>query len=275
MTESKPRILVQIDSDDHASVFDAVVAIDAGVDHLLQYHGVTEGDVQNLVHGSIFTRGSHDLRSTAIFVGGTDVAAAERLVKRVLKSFFGPLRVSVMMDASGANTTAVAAVLAASRHVPLQGATALVLAATGPVGQRVARLLAREGARVRVASRDVVRAQRVCDLVRERVKTAELQPVGTTLESLPAALEGASIVISAGAAGIEMVAAKAWQSSESLRVAIDLNAVPPLGIAGVEATDKAVLRGAVTCYGSRATVKCLTRRRFLRSAANWKDSGDN
>jgi len=202
------------------------------------------------VHGSIFTRGSHDLRSTAIFVGGTDVAAAERLVKRVLKSFFGPLRVSVMMDASGANTTAVAAVLAASRHVPLQGATALVLAATGPVGQRVARLLAREGARVRVASRDVVRAQRVCDLVRERVKTAELQPVGTTLESLPAALEGASIVISAGAAGIEMVAAKAWQSSESLRVAIDLNAVPPLGIAGVEATDKAVLRGAVTCYGA-------------------------
>jgi methylenetetrahydrofolate/methylenetetrahydromethanopterin dehydrogenase (NADP+) len=250
MSQTKSQILVQIDSDDHASVFDAVVAIDAGVDHLLQYHGVTEDDVQGLVHGSIFTRGAHDLKSTAIFLGGTDVAAAERLLRRVLKSFFGPLRVSVMMDASGANTTAVAAVLAASRHVPLRGATALVLAATGPVGQRIVRLLAREGARVRVASRDVVRAERVCDLVRERVKTAELTAVGTTLESLPAALEGASMVIAAGAAGIELVPAHVWQSSQALRVAIDLNAVPPLGIAGVEATDKAVLRGEVTCYGA-------------------------
>jgi len=255
MSESKPRILVQVDSDDHASVFDAVVAIDAGVDRLLQYHGVTENDVQNLVHGSIFTRGPHDLKSTAIFIGGTDVAAAERLLKRVLKSFFGPLRVSVMMDASGANTTAAAAVLAAGRHVPLQGATALVLAATGPVGQRVVRLLAREGARVRVASRDVSRAERVCDSVREQVKTAEVMPVGTTLESMPAALDEASIVISAGAAGIELVPAEAWQASAALRVAIDLNAVPPLGIAGVEATDKAIRREAgggagVICYGA-------------------------
>jgi len=259
MAESKPRILVQIDSDDHASVFDAVVAIDAGVDHLLQYHGVTEDDVQDLVHGSIFTRGPHDLKSTAIFIGGTDVTAAERLLKRVLKSFFGPMRVSVMLDASGANTTAVAAVLAASRHVPLSGATALVLAATGPVGQRVVRLLAREGACVRVASRDGSRAERVCDLVRERVKAAELEPIGTTFDSLPAALDGASIVIAAGAAGIELVPAEAWQASAALRVAIDLNAVPPLGI-GVEATDKAVPRGAakgemargeaVICYGA-------------------------
>lgn len=250
MSQTRPRILVQIDSDDHASVFDAVVAIDAGVDHLLQYHAVVEDAVQGLVHGSIFTRGPQDLKSTAMFIGGTDVQAAERLLEQVVNSFCGPLRVSVMLDASGANTTAAAAVLAAGRHVPLSGSTALVLAATGPVGQRLVRLLAREGARVRVASRDVMRARRVCDLGRERVETAELEAVGTTAESVQVALEGASILISAGAAGIELVSAQAWQASRALRVAIDLNAVPPLGIVGVEATDKGVVRGAVACYGA-------------------------
>jgi hypothetical protein len=206
--------------------------------------------VQGLVHGSIFTRGPQDLKSTAIFVGGTDVAAAEELLKRVLKSFFGPLRVSVMMDASGANTTAAAAVLAAGRHVPLRGSTAVVLAATGPVGQRVVRLLAREGARVRVASRNLSRAERVCDQVRERVKTAVLEPVGAGPEAMAGALEGASLVISAGAAGVTLLPMETWQACSTLRVAIDLNAVPPLGISGVEATDKAVQRDAVTCYGA-------------------------
>nr|MCU0977922.1 methylenetetrahydromethanopterin dehydrogenase [Pirellulaceae bacterium] len=246
---NRPRILVQIDPDVHNSVFDAVVAIDAGVDHLLQYRQVAPEQVQGVVHGAIFTRGPQDLKSTAIFIGGTDVAAAEELLKRVLKSFFGPLRVSVMMDASGANTTAAAAVLAAGRHVPLRGSTAVVLAATGPVGQRVVRLLAREGARVRVASRNLSRAERVCDQVRERVETAVLEPVGAGPESMVGVLEGASLVISAGAAGVTLLPAETWPACSTLRVAIDLNAVPPLGISGVEATDKAVQRGAVTCYG--------------------------
>jgi hypothetical protein len=241
---------VQIDPDMHPSAFDAVVAIDAGVDHLLQYRAVTPDQVQELVHGSIFTRGPQDLKSTAIFVGGADVAAAEELLKRVLKSFFGPLRVSVMMDANGANTTAAAAVIAAGRHVKLKNATALVLAATGPVGQRVVRLLAREGARVRVGSRDRSRAERICENVRERVGAAVLEPLATNGDSLAAALEGVSIVISAGAAGIELLPAGLWQKCPTLEIAIDLNAVPPVGIGGVEATDRAASRNGVTCYGA-------------------------
>ena len=51
---------------------------------------------------------------------------------------------SIMLDASGANTTSAAAVVAAGRHLDLSNSTALVLAATGPVGQRVTRLLAGE-----------------------------------------------------------------------------------------------------------------------------------
>src|SRR5688500_11276235 len=125
---SKPRILVQLDSDARASVFDAVVAVDAGAEHLLQYHGVQPDQVRDLIHGAMFTRGPADLQNTAVFIGGGNVSQGEILLQRVTESFFGPLRVSVMLDANGANTTASAAVLAAAAHGPLEGANAVVLA---------------------------------------------------------------------------------------------------------------------------------------------------
>ena len=144
---SKAKILVQLDSDPQASVFDAVVAVDAGVDQLLRHGGVQASQVRDLVYGAMFTRGGDDLRSTAIFVGGSDVAAGEALLAAgAARRFFGPMRVSVMLDSNGANTTAAAAVLAAAKHCPLAGAEAVVLAATGPVGSRVVRLLALRGA---------------------------------------------------------------------------------------------------------------------------------
>ncbi len=162
---SKSKILLQLDTDTQPSVFDAVVAIDAGVEHLLRHGGITAANVRERVHGAIFPRGPADLRSTAIFVGGSDVAAGEAVLAEIRKSFFGPLRVSVLLDPNGANTTAAAAVWAASKHVSLAGAQALVLGATGPVGQRVVRLLARQRAVVRAASRSLARAQAGCDAV--------------------------------------------------------------------------------------------------------------
>src|SRR4051812_28634784 len=124
---SRPKILIQFDSDTHPSVFDAVVATDSGVDRLLQYSSVKAADVQALVHGAIFTRAPHDLSQTAIFIGGSNVAIGEELLAAATKAFFGPMRVSVLLDANGANTTAAAAVLAAAKHVNLNGATATVL----------------------------------------------------------------------------------------------------------------------------------------------------
>ncbi len=248
---SKPKILVQLDSDPHASVFDSVVAIDSGVEQLLPLGGVQPEQVQGLIHGAIFTRGPADLKNTAIFVGGGDVAAGERLLAAVTASFFGPMRVSVMIDSNGANTTAAAAVLAAGRHLELKSASALVLPGTGPVGQRAVRLLAREGAAVRVGSRRRERAIEVCQGVGQLVPGAGLEPCATgSAEELAAALEGVEAVIAAGAAGIELLPADARRACQSLRVVIDLNAVPPLGIAGVEVTDKAAERDGVIAYGA-------------------------
>jgi hypothetical protein len=247
----KRKILIQLDGDAFASVFDRVVAVDAGADEIFSYAGVKPEHVQNLVHGAIFTRGPRDLKSTAIFVGGSDVGACEKLMAEALKHMlpkFG-LRVSIMLDANGANTTAAAAVRAAARHLPLKDAKALVLGGTGPVGQRVARLLAREGSQVRVGSRQAARAKAVCDEIVNRVADAVLEPVATASpDELANAVDGRTLVIAAGAAGAVLLPRSARTSS--LKVAIDLNAVPPLGVEGVGVGDKGVDQNGVICYGA-------------------------
>ena len=249
----KRKILIQLDSDPHASVFDRVVAIDAGVDELFSYAGVKPDQVQGLVHGAIFTRGPKSLKDTAIFIGGSDVAAGETLLAEALKHMipaFG-LRVSIMLDANGANTTAAAAVRAAGKHLDLAAAAALVLGGTGPVGQRVARLLARAGAEVRVGSRQAARAQTVCAAIAQKVAGAKLQPVGTgTPQELAAALTGRTLVVAAGAASAVLLPQAARLACKSLMVAVDLNAVPPLGIEGVGVADKGVEHEGVICYGA-------------------------
>jgi methylenetetrahydrofolate/methylenetetrahydromethanopterin dehydrogenase (NADP+) len=228
-----------------------VVAVDAGVDHLLRHSDVQLSQVRELVYGAMFTRGGSELALTAIFIGGSDVAAGENLLAQVQRTFFGPVRVSVMLDSNGANTTAAAAVLTAAKHWSLAGAKAVVLAATGPVGSRVARLLALEGADVLVASRKRARAEVVCQSVLERVPGAKLTPVETaTHQQTTAALSGAQIVIAAGAPGVELASQAARTGSQSLKVAIDLSAVPPVGLAGIDLTDKAVERDGMICYGA-------------------------
>jgi hypothetical protein len=245
------RILLQLDADPQPSVFDAVVAIDAGVEHLLRHGGIEVDQVRELVYGALFTRSPKELHNTAIFVGGSNVARGEELFAAVRKTFFGPFRCSVILDANGANTTAAAAVLAVEKHVELAGATALVLGGTGPVGQRVARLLARAGANVRVGSREQQRAEKVLTRLVEQMPQSNFAAVATgTPASLQSALDGASVVVAAGGTGALLLPAVARRAARSLRTVVDLNAVPPLGIEGVEATDKATDRDGAICYGA-------------------------
>ncbi len=250
-TGQKKRILVQLDPDLHPSVFDSVVALDAGAETLLRHGGVTPDQVPGLVHGAIFTRGPEDLHQSAIFIGGSNVSGAESLLNATLQSFFGPLRVSVMLDPSGANTTAAAAVRVAAKACSLTSSVAVVLAGTGPVGHRASKLLAREGAVVRVGSRSLERAATVCQQIQQEYDDAILSPHATeTDEQLAAVLEGAKVVIAAGAAGVELLSAKLLQSTSELQVAIDLNAVPPTGINGIEVVDRGTDRHGITCYGA-------------------------
>ena len=243
------RTLIQLDPDKHASSFDAMVAIDSGVDRLLQYSDVTVDDVQNLVYGAIFTRGPADLKNTAFFVGGANVGQGEALLEKVKATFFGPMSVSVLIDSNGANTTASAAVVAARRHVTLQGANGLVLAGTGPVGRRVAQLLALEGANVQVASRSLERASAVCDELQQKCD-GTFTPVAPSNDSeLAAIVNESSMVFAAGTTGVELLPEAIWKASDT-KVVVDLNAVPPLGIAGIKVHDAGVDYDGTFAYGA-------------------------
>jgi hypothetical protein len=249
----KRKLLIQLDSDPQPSVFDQVVAYDAGADAILSYGGVTPKLVREKVHGAIFTRGPKDLHKTAFFIGGSNVILGEQILAETRKHMLPQygLRVSVLLDPNGANTTAAAAVRAAAQHLDLKEAKALVLGGTGPVGFRVALLLARQGAEVRVGSRDPSRAAAVVESIRARSPDAKLAPVAADPSGdLSVALAGRTLVITAGAAGVVLLPRAARQACLSLRVMIDLNAVPPAGIEGVGIADKGVEHNGVLAYGA-------------------------
>ena len=244
------RLLLQLNSSPHPSVFDRVVALDGGADEVMSYGGVTAAAVRDLVHGAIFTRGPKDLRHTAIFIGGTDMAAGERLLDAVREAFFGPLRVSVMLDSNGSNTTAVAAAAKLQQFIgDLRGRRVVVTAGSGPVGMRAAGLLARAGAHVDV-TRLPEESTHVVDAIRQRFgSTVQLLTMPDSSHAA-AVLEGADLLLNAGPAGIRLVPRDAWAGRAGLRVAADLNAVPPLGIEGIEVNDDGVEREGTTTVGA-------------------------
>ena len=249
---SKPKILIQLDTDAKASVFDAVVAIDSGVEQLLQYSGIRPEDVRGLVHGAMYTRGPSDLKNTAVFIGGSNVTEGEAIAAIARDTLFDPFRVSIMLDSNGANSTAAAAVLSASKHISLENSTSLVLAATGAVGQRVCRILANAQSHVTVVSRSLERSRECIDrLVASGVSASRLTAAcSTDSATLKSALAESQLVFGCGAAGARLLNKAQLQLATELRVAIDLNAVPPMGIEGIELTDKGVQRGNRFDYGA-------------------------
>jgi len=242
------KLLLQLDTSPHPSVFDRVVAYDGGADDVMSYGGVTPETVRDLVHGAIFTRGPKDLHNTAIFIGGTDMSAGERLLKAVRKAFFGPFAVSVMLDSNGSNTTAVAAVTRLLKTAGSSG-RAVVTAGTGPVGLRAAGLLAKAGVDVTFTSRRAIDPS-IVEGLQQRFGGRVSHAVMADSASADSVLEGATMLLNTGPAGVNLVQKSAWAGRRGLLAAADLNAVPPLGIEGIDVTDNAVQRDGVTVFGA-------------------------
>lgn len=234
---------------------------------MFQYANVAPENVEGLVHGAMFTRGPDDLQNTAIFIGGSNISYGEAILKKVKKTLFDPLRVSVVLDCNGCNSTASGAVICATRHVDLANAKAVVLGATGAVGQRVAQLLAAEGAAVFVGSRDQGRSESLAHKLSEHAKGA-VTPFNYAQDSLQSALDCCELVFSCGAAGVELLSESQLNATKSVKVAIDLNAVPPLGIGGIKVTDKSVQRGDRIDYGALGVggLKMKIHKAALRNA---------
>ncbi len=245
------KLLLQLDSSRLPSVFDQVVAYDAGTDAIMSYGGVTETDVRDLVHGCIFTRGAKDLRNTAVWIGGSNMSAGEQLLAMAQDAMFDPLRVSIMLDSNGSNTTAVAAVVKIEQTLgEIDGRKVVILAGTGPVGQRAAGLLARDGARVTITSRKPEQGEKARQFISARFNVQVEAVTMDDPQKLPGILDGADVLLNSGPAGVQMVPKQMLTSVTTLKVAVDLNAVPPLGIEGIEVEDAGKQRDGVTVFGA-------------------------
>ncbi len=245
------KLLLQLDVDRLPSAFDSVVAHDAGAEDLLRYGGVAPEDVAGLVQGAIFTRGPKDLRNTAIFVGGGDVPAAQKVFDEIPKNFFGPFRVSAMLDPNGSNTTAAAAVRSVERALGgLGGTRAVVLAGVGAVGTRTVTMLVRSGATVTFTGSNPQRLEAKLQELRGQLGDGLEAKVAPKPGEAAPLLEGADLLIAAGPEGVQLLKESDWSAASDLRVLVDLNAVPPLGIEGIEADDEAQQRNGKIAFGA-------------------------
>jgi methylenetetrahydrofolate/methylenetetrahydromethanopterin dehydrogenase (NADP+) len=244
------KLLFQFDTDIYASVFDTVVAYDGGADHVSGYGSVTPENVGALVDGCIFTRAPKEKKNTAIFIGGSNMDAGQELLKAVNKRFFPGFQVSVMLDSNGSNTTAAAAVARLAGSKTLAGKKAVVLAGTGPVGQRAAAMMAIEGANVFITSRHIFNAEKACFAIKERFNVDVTPLECGDFEQRAAAIADAQIVLATGATGVELLKPEHWQDNPNLELLADANATPPIGIGGMDMMDRGELRHGKITWGA-------------------------
>jgi hypothetical protein len=103
---------------------------------------------------------------------------------------------------------------------------------------------------VTITSRSKDRAEKAAKAIEERfgVKVKPVQ--GADEESRAKDLDGAQIVFAAGAIGIELVKKDHWEENPTIEMVADVNAQPPLGLEGIEATDKGKERHGKICFGA-------------------------
>ena len=249
------KILIQLDTDRHPSTFDAIVAHDAGVDELLSFGGIEPDAVRGLVQSAFFTRGPRDLATLAVWVGGSSVGAGEEVLAEVQQAFFGRFRVSAMLHSNGCNTTAGTTVARLAREIDLAGRRVVIVGA-GAVGLRAAALLIGEGCEVTLSGippsrfgHRPYRPARGLTVAEERGMNV-VEPADD--EELAKVLDGASLVLAAGPAGVQVLPAAVWRRIGSIEVLADLNATEPLGIEGSEANDDFAERDGKRVFGALA-----------------------
>lgn len=243
----KPYLLHFATPGPRVSPFDVNMAFDAGWDAVIPYAGVGLEDITAFTQDAIFSRGPRGVRRTGLFLGGRDAWMAADMLEAARAAMVPPFEVSVFADPSGAYTTG-AAMLAKVEHalargfdVSLRGAQVLVLGGTGPVGLVVSALAAQAGARVRVASHaGAERARKAVDELKRRA-AGDYEAVGWADDARQRAqvLGTADVVLAVARAGVQVLRASDLAAAPRLRVAADVNAVPPAGIEGVDAMDDA------------------------------------
>jgi methylenetetrahydrofolate/methylenetetrahydromethanopterin dehydrogenase (NADP+) len=233
------KILIQLDTDQHPSPFDAIAAYDAGADVVLGFAQVGPENLGGIVQGAMFPRGPDGLANTAFWVGGSKVRDGEAVFAAAQRLFFEPFKPSIMLDSDGSNTTAAAGLARVRGAVTLKGSRAAVIG-VGPVGLRTAELLRREGAEATVVTfpPDVMEGgyRRASGIpVAQEAGFEVVEPASS--DELDAALAGHVAVFAAGPAGTQVLRRSGWAQVEGLRVVVDYSAAEPVGVQGVARDD--------------------------------------
>lgn len=237
----KPFILHMFTPEKNLSPFDVNMALDAGWHSAIPYLHVEPGEIQALVQDAIFSRSPAGVKRTGIFLGGRDAKMAVDMVRTAHKSMVPPFEVSVFADPSGAFTTAAAMVAVVEReletqfHTDLNGKVVLALGGTGPVGQIAATLAAKAGATVKIIGRQLEKAQAMAALCNAEFGDGQINIEGEADANKAELIRDADIVFATAAAGIQVLSAELVAAAPQLKVAADVNAVPPSGIAGLDA----------------------------------------
>lgn len=239
----KPFVLHLITPAKNASPFDVNMAYDAGWNSVTPYTRVELDEVSDLTQDAIFSRGPKGVKRTGLFIGGRDMVLAMDMLEGAQAAMVPPFEISVFADPSGAFTTAAAMVAAVENQLriqfdeTLQGQKVVVLGGTGPVGSAASVIAAKAGADVTMMGRMKDKADRVAALCNHAYGADMTGIKGDANDHKHEQLREATVVLGTAAAGVQVMSADDVAAAGSLRVAADLNAVPPEGIAGVGVMD--------------------------------------
>ncbi|TCT04712.1 NAD(P)-dependent methylenetetrahydromethanopterin dehydrogenase [Aquabacter spiritensis] len=218
------------------SPFDVNMAIDAGFAHVAPYPGVTLEAVRGLTQDMMFSRPPAAARRTGLFIGGKDAGLALDMADAARAALLPPFEISIFPDPSGAFTTAAAMIALVERAAGgLVGAEIQVFGATGVVGGMAGVVAAMAGGRVTLVShRDLAAVTGKAADFSHRFGVSLACAAAPDAAAKATLLPRAEILLCAGAAGVEILSQAQLSAAGRLKVAADVNAVPPAGIAGLD-----------------------------------------
>ena len=239
-----PYLLHIFNPTKNVSPFDVNMAYEAEFDGVIPYTEVHLEDVHTLTQDTIFSRGPTGVKRTGIFIGGREFGLAMDMLHRAKVAMVPPFEVSVFADPSGAITTAAAMVACIEVQIKkktgesLEGKNIHILGGTGPVGVCAGILASNCGANVFLAShRGKKVGQEVADEYNGRFKVNMKGEDFGSEEAILHMLETSHVMVGSAKAGIQVLSKAQLKHAKKMLVAADVNAVPPLGIEGVEVND--------------------------------------
>lgn len=254
----KRAVIHLLDPMAHTSPFDINMAVDAGFDVIVPHTHVELDHVHALIQDAIFSRGPEGVKRTGVFIGGRDISLAMFMLEATKKAMVPPFEVSVLADPKGAFTTAAALVacverqLKAKHDMDLDGCRAVTFGGTGPVGIAASVIASLCGAEATLV--DHLSVETALNIANEYGRLCECPLRGSVAGSeadKAYLVADADVVFCTAKAGIEVLSPRILGDAKRLKVAGDVNAVPPLGIAGIELHDfGAPLTHATACEGA-------------------------